>query len=104
MGTREKPPSTIGCAHDAGGHTREGAGCAERLASLSEREAEIAQWVKLGKSNGEIASLSNVSENTVKHHLTSIFGKLGVETRGQLACWLMEHQTVAKPGFVTRVV
>jgi len=82
----------------------QGADRAARLASLSEREAEIAQWIKLGKSNSEIAGLSNVSENTVKHHLTSIFGKLGVETRAQLACWLIEHEAVAKPGFVTKVV
>jgi DNA-binding CsgD family transcriptional regulator len=79
------------------------ADCA-RLASLSEREAEIAQWVRLGKSNGEIARFTKVSENTVKHHLTSIFGKLGVETRAQLACWLMEHESATKPGFVTKIV
>ena len=84
--------------------TREGADSATRLATLSEREAEIAQWVKLGKSNREIASLSKVSENTVKHHLTSIFDKLGVETRGQLACWLIEHEVTAKPQSVTRLV
>jgi transcriptional regulator EpsA len=77
---------------------------AERLASLSEREAEIAQWVKLGKSNGEIAGLSNVSQNTVKHHLTHVFQKLGVETRAQLARWLVERESDAKPGFVTKIV
>ena len=84
--------------------TREGADSAMRLATLSEREAEIAQWVKLGKSNGEIASLLRVSENTVKHHLTSIFDKLRVQTRGQLACWLLEHEAAAKPESVTRIV
>jgi|SRR5882672_126339 len=74
------------------------------LAGLSAREAQIAQWVKSGKSNGEIARLSKASENTVKHHLTRIFDKLGVGTRAQLAQRLVEHEAIAKPGFVTRIV
>jgi len=74
------------------------------LAALSARETEVAQWVKSGKTNGEIASLSGVSENTVKHHLTSIFDKLGVETRVQLAQRLVEHEFILRPGYVTRIV
>jgi DNA-binding CsgD family transcriptional regulator len=75
-----------------------------RLAELSEREKEIAQWVKSGKTNGEIASFSGVSENTVKHHLTNIFGKLAVETRAQLVHRLAEHETKAAPGFATKIL
>lgn len=74
------------------------------LAALSAREAEIAHWVKAGRSNSEIAGLSGVSENTVKHHLTNIFGKLGVETRAQLAQRLAEHEAIATPGFLTKIV
>jgi len=77
---------------------------AARLAELSEREMEIAQWVKSGKTNGEIASLSGVSKNTVKHHLTNIFGKLGVETRAQLVHRLLDHETKAAPGFATKIL
>lgn len=74
------------------------------LAGLSGRETQIAQCVKSGKNNDEIAGLTGVSKNTVKHHLTAIFDKLGVETRAQLARCLAEHEAIAKPGFVTRIV
>ncbi len=77
---------------------------AARLAELSAREKEIAQWVKWGKTNGEIASLSGVSENTVKHHLTNIFGKLTVESRAQLVHRLLEHEAKAAPGLATRIL
>jgi len=76
----------------------------EQLASLSSREKEMAQWVKMGKTNSEIAGLSGLSENTVKHHLTNIFGKLGVETRVQLVQRLAEHEARMAPAFGTRIV
>jgi DNA-binding CsgD family transcriptional regulator len=60
------------------------------LASLTSREKEIAQWVGLGKSNGVIAKISGLSENTVKHHLTNIFSKLAVESRAELIHRLAE--------------
>lgn len=53
------------------------------LASLSERERQILRWVKLGKSNYEIALILEISPNTVKHHLKRIFDKLGVSSRLQ---------------------
>ena len=77
---------------------------AGQLATLSSREMEIAQWVKMGKTNSDIAGLSGLSENTVKHHLTSIFGKLGVETRVQLVQRLAQHEAGLAPGFGTRIV
>jgi len=77
---------------------------ARRLAALSAREMEIVQGVKSGKSNTEIAGLSGLSENTVKHHLTRIFGKLAVETRVQLVQWLVEHETKVAPELATKIV
>jgi DNA-binding CsgD family transcriptional regulator len=75
-----------------------------RLAGLSAREKEIAKWVGLGRTNGEIAGLSGLSENTVKHHLTKIFAKLAVETRAQLIHRLAECETKAAPGFGTKIM
>ena len=74
------------------------------LAALSAREKQIAYWARLGKTNGEIASLSGLSQNTVKHHLTSIFGKLGVENRGQLLHRLAEHEARTEASFGTKIV
>ena len=72
------------------------------LAGLSAREREIARWVRLGKTNIEIAGLCGLSENTVKHHLTNIFNKLAVATRTQLVRRLDEHEARAATGFATK--
>lgn len=61
------------------------------LPSLSSREQDVARWVRLGKSNGVIAKILKLSENTVKHHLTSIFRKLAVDCRAELIHRLSEE-------------
>lgn len=50
---------------------------------LSDREAEIMKWVALGKTNGEIGSILNVSSFTIKNHMQRIFKKLDVFNRAQ---------------------
>jgi DNA-binding NarL/FixJ family response regulator len=52
---------------------------------LSERETEILRLVAQGASNREIAARLFIAEGTVKNHLTSILGKLGVHDRTQAA-------------------
>lgn len=58
------------------------------LSKLSEREREVALQVVGGSSNKEIAESLDLSERTVKAHLTVIFDKLGVRDRLQLALLL----------------
>lgn len=53
--------------------------------SLTKREQELAELVGQGKSNKEIAGFLSISEYTVKNHLRSIFQKLGMKNRAQLA-------------------
>lgn len=55
------------------------------LAPLTERERETAQHVAQGLSNKEIARKLDITERTVKAHLSSIFAKLGLRDRLQLA-------------------
>jgi len=50
---------------------------------LSPREIEILRVVATGASNKEIAEQLYISEGTVKNHLSSILGKLGVRDRMQ---------------------
>ena len=50
---------------------------------LSEREAGIMKWVAMGKTNGEIGSILDVSTFTVKNHMQRIFKKLDVFNRAQ---------------------
>jgi len=56
-----------------------------RIASLTSREKQIAGLVAKGKSNLEIASALNITERTVKAHLTSIYEKTGTGSRLSLA-------------------
>lgn len=50
---------------------------------LSNRELDIMQQLALGKSNKEIARVFELTENTVKFHLKSIYKKLDVNSRTQ---------------------
>ncbi len=52
---------------------------------LTRREKEISELLLSGKSNAEIAERLNVSERTVKGHITGIFSKYNIYRRGQLA-------------------
>lgn len=54
-------------------------------APLSAREAEVARLVGEGAANREIATRLDITERTVKAHLTAIFEKLGVRDRLQLS-------------------
>jgi transcriptional regulator EpsA len=51
--------------------------------NLSMRELEIIDWVKLGKTDSEIAMILFISQNTVKSHLKHVFEKLNVTRRAQ---------------------
>ena len=63
--------------------------------NLTAREMEILAAVVAGCSNKEIARQFKLSENTVKHHVSNIFDKMGVSTRVELALAAMHHGLVA---------
>jgi two-component system, NarL family, nitrate/nitrite response regulator NarL len=65
-------------------------GLLKQFDTLSEREIEVADLIQLGESNKRIATYLNISERTVKAHLSSIFRKLAVDDRLQLAILLKE--------------
>jgi two-component system, NarL family, response regulator LiaR len=50
---------------------------------LTDRETEVLQHLALGKSNKEIASALVIAEKTVRTHVSSVLGKLGVSSRTQ---------------------
>jgi DNA-binding NarL/FixJ family response regulator len=57
----------------------------ELVEPLSEREREVLRLLSSGASNREIAEALVIAHGTVKNHVTSILGKLGVRDRTQAA-------------------
>ncbi len=60
-------------------------------AGLTGREMEIARMVARRKSNKEIGGALKISARTVSTHLSNIFLKLSVESRGELADFVREN-------------
>ncbi|HEY3930313.1 MAG TPA: response regulator transcription factor [Candidatus Koribacter sp.] len=63
---------------------------------LTKREMEILGTIVAGFTNKEIAKKFSLSEDTVKHHLTNIFDKVGVSSRLELALFAINHR-LAEP-------
>jgi DNA-binding NarL/FixJ family response regulator len=62
-----------------------------RSAQLTEREREVHARVGEGLANKLIARRLEISEKTVKAHLTRIYAEIGVTDRTQAALWAREH-------------
>jgi DNA-binding NarL/FixJ family response regulator len=60
---------------------------AAKIEQLTPREREIFQVACTGVTNKQIAEQLSISEATVRHHLGSIFAKLGVSTRSELVVY-----------------
>jgi two-component system, NarL family, nitrate/nitrite response regulator NarL len=59
---------------------------------LTPRQLEVVANVVEGLSNKEIASRLSISKETVKHHLSEIFDKVGVSNRVELALFATHHR------------
>jgi two-component system nitrate/nitrite response regulator NarL len=65
--------------------------------ALTAQEHNVVAMIAEGHSNKEIGLALSISERTVKHHLTSVFGKLGLSSRLQLAVFATTHR-LGNPG------
>jgi two-component system nitrate/nitrite response regulator NarL len=63
---------------------------------LTPREMDVIRAVVSGYPNKEIAGKLSISEQTVKHHITNIFDKLGVYNRLELTLFVLHHGIVEK--------
>jgi two-component system nitrate/nitrite response regulator NarL len=61
---------------------------------LTRREMDIVTAVAAGESNKGIAERLSLSEDTVKHHVSHVFDKLGVYSRLELAVFAINHKLV----------
>ncbi len=67
-----------------------------KITRLTEREKEVIQLIGLGLRNQQIADRLFISVITVRHHLSSVFNKLEVGDRFELAIYAYRHG-LAKP-------
>jgi DNA-binding NarL/FixJ family response regulator len=70
---------------------------AVKIARLTERERGIIGLVGQGLRNKRIAERLCISETTVRHHLTSIYDKLGVSGRLELMIYAYRHSLATPP-------
>ena len=63
-------------------------------ATLTLREIDVIRALASGLSNAEIAKQLFISENTVKYHVHSALGKLGLSDRKELASYARDHGLV----------
>lgn len=66
----------------------------DRVASLTNRELEVLIQVANGMFNKEIATNLNISERTVKNHISNIFKKIEVSDRTQAAVFAIKNNII----------
>jgi DNA-binding NarL/FixJ family response regulator len=67
----------------------------DKLSALTPREREIVRLIVGGASNKQVASTLDISERTVKGHLSNVFQKLGVSDRLKLVLYVTDGKPVA---------
>lgn len=68
---------------------------------LSAREKQILGMVVMGFTNGQVARRLYLAESTVKSHMSSIFGKLGVSSRKEAAALVLDPDAGLGLGILT---
>lgn len=66
----------------------------DKIESLTGRELEVLAQVANGMFNKEIAISLNISERTVKNHISNIFKKIGVSDRTQAAVFAIKNDII----------
>ncbi len=72
-----------------------GTSAALGVSALTERELEVLDLVAEAYSNKEIAARLEISEKTVKHHMTNIMGKLNARNRVEAALMVRRYRSAS---------
>ena len=67
----------------------------DKLSELTKRELEVLKMIASGSFYKEIASTLNISERTVKNHVSNIFKKIGVSDRTQAAVFAIKNNLIS---------
>jgi DNA-binding NarL/FixJ family response regulator len=67
-------------------------------AELTPHEVQVALLVAEGRTNREVAAALFLAPKTIEHHLSTIFRKLGIKRRTELARVFAEELTVSSTG------
>ena len=65
---------------------------------LSRREVEVAVLIAQGLTSKEVGSRLFIERGTVDTHVQHIYNKLNIDSRPQLAIWLMERGLLQRAG------
>lgn len=57
---------------------------------LTDREVEVLQLVSKGWTSARVANELDISERTVRFHLSNVYGKLGVNSRAEAIAWAIK--------------
>ncbi len=66
------------------------------LAGMTERELEVLRLMAQGWDNQRIADTLNISEGTVKNHVTNLYDKLEVHSRAEAVAWAWQQGLMDK--------
>ena len=67
---------------------------AEKIKSLTKRELDVLKLLAVGMFNKQVGKRLEISERTVKNHVSNIFKKLGVTDRTQAAVFAIRNNLV----------
>ena len=67
---------------------------AEKIKSLTKRELDVLKLLAVGMFNKEVGKRLEISERTVKNHVSNIFKKLGLTDRTQAAVFAIRNNLV----------
>lgn len=67
----------------------------DKIQSLTRREMDMLKQIASGMSNKEIASTFDITERTVKNHISSLFKKIGVSDRTQAAVFAIKNNLIS---------
>ncbi len=66
------------------------------LAGMTERELDVLRLMAQGWDNQRIADTLNISEGTVKNHVTNLYDKLDVHSRAEAVAWTWQQGLMDK--------